>query len=102
MFAFRRKGSHRWHVANARRLLGTRCCRAPHLDPADARAKLIRFSKRGKAGILEGLAILKEVESELETVVGAPAMKTMHDALAKIVHHELRLAAERDANPQER
>ncbi|MFO0736655.1 MAG: MarR family transcriptional regulator [Labilithrix sp.] len=58
-------------------------------DPADARAKLIRFSKRGKAGILEGLAILQELETELTTIVGAEAMKTMHDALAKIVSHEL-------------
>ena len=58
-------------------------------DPTDARAKLIRYSKKGKAGILEGLAILKELENELMEIVGAPAMKTMHEALAKIVSREL-------------
>lgn len=58
-------------------------------DPADARAKLIRYSKRGKAGLLEGLAILRELEGELVEVVGKEALGTMHDALAKIVHHEL-------------
>jgi len=58
-------------------------------DPKDARAKLIRYGKKGKAGILEGLAILKELEGELVDIVGAPAMKTMHEALAKIVSHEL-------------
>ena len=60
-------------------------------DPADSRAKLIRYSKRGKAAILEGLAILQELEKELTVVVGAEAMKTMHDALAKVVSHELAL-----------
>ena len=58
-------------------------------DPTDARAKLIRYSKKGKAGILEGLAILKELENELMEIVGAPAMKTMHEALATIVSREL-------------
>jgi DNA-binding MarR family transcriptional regulator len=54
-------------------------------DPTDARAKLIRYSKKGKAGILEGLAILKELEGELAEIVGEPTLKTMHEALAKIV-----------------
>lgn len=58
-------------------------------DPNDARAKLIRYSKRGKAGIMEGLAILQELETELTEVVGAAAMKTVHETLAKIVSHEL-------------
>ncbi|MBX3232259.1 MAG: MarR family transcriptional regulator [Labilithrix sp.] len=57
-------------------------------DPADARAKLIRFSKRGRAGLLEGLATLQALEADLTTLIGAPAMKTLHDALAKIIHHE--------------
>lgn len=61
-------------------------------DPLDARAKLIRFSKRGKAGMLEGLAILQEIEAELAGVIGAPALKVVHDALAKIVRHEQQLA----------
>jgi DNA-binding MarR family transcriptional regulator len=58
-------------------------------DPNDARAKLIRYSKKGKAGVLEGLAILKELEAELAEIVGAQTMKAVHDALAKIVSHEL-------------
>jgi len=59
-------------------------------DPKDARAKLIRFSERGKQGILEGLAILRSLEVELGTVVGKDEMTVVHDALAKIVHHEQR------------
>lgn len=58
-------------------------------DPTDARAKVIRYSKKGKAGILEGLAILKELEGELTEIVGASAMRTMHEALAKVVSREL-------------
>lgn len=57
--------------------------RAP--DPADARAKLVRFTRRGKAGILDGIAVLKELEAELEELVGASNMRTVHDALTAIV-----------------
>lgn len=57
--------------------------RAP--DPADARAKLVRFTRRGKAGILDGLAVLKELETELEALVGAPKMRDLHDVLTAIV-----------------
>ena len=57
--------------------------RAP--DPADARAKLVRFTRRGKAGILDGIAVLKELEAELEELVGASRMRTLHDVLTAIV-----------------
>jgi DNA-binding MarR family transcriptional regulator len=57
-------------------------------DPADARAKLIRFSKRGRAGLLEGLNVLRELEEEMRSVVGAPTMRVLHEALTAIVVHE--------------
>lgn len=58
--------------------------RAP--DPADARAKLVRFTKRGKAAIFDGLAVLEEIEGEVERLVGAPRMRTLHEVLTAIVH----------------
>ncbi|MBX3189418.1 MAG: MarR family transcriptional regulator [Labilithrix sp.] len=54
-------------------------------DPHDARAKLVRFSKRGRAGLLEGLAVLRELEDEARAVVGDAKMRAMHDALATII-----------------
>ena len=57
--------------------------RAP--DPADARAKLVRFTKRGKAGIFEGLAVLKELEEEIAGLVGGPKLQTLHEVLTAIV-----------------
>ena len=58
-------------------------------DPEDARAKLVRFSKRGRASLLEGLGVLREMESEIrELVGGATKMKIFHEALAAIVAKE--------------
>ena len=57
--------------------------RAP--DPDDARAKLVRFTKKGKAGILDGLAVLKELEDDLERLVGSWKLRTLHEVLTAIV-----------------
>jgi DNA-binding MarR family transcriptional regulator len=57
-------------------------------DPSDARAKLVRFSKRGRMAILDGLTVLKEIEHDLVRLVGDANMRTLHDALSVIVHSE--------------
>ena len=57
--------------------------RAP--DPADARAKLVRFSKRGRASLLEGIGVLRELEREMRAVVGAAKMRELHETLTAIV-----------------
>lgn len=67
--------------------------RAP--DPEDARAKLVRFSKRGRTALLEGLAVLNELEAELRDLVGEPEMRALHDALDAIVRREVALEQER-------
>lgn len=54
-------------------------------DPADARAKLVRFSKKGRRGLLEGLEVLREIEDEMREVVGDAKMRAMHEALAAII-----------------
>jgi DNA-binding MarR family transcriptional regulator len=54
-------------------------------DPADARAKLVKFSKRGQAALLDGLAVLGELEAEMREVVGDSKMRAMHEALAAII-----------------
>jgi len=54
-------------------------------DPDDSRAKLVRFSKRGRKGLLDGLAVLGELEAELVAAVGKPRVAELHDTLAEIV-----------------
>ncbi len=56
-------------------------------DPTDARAKLVRFSKRGQAALFEGLAVLREIEDEMREVVGDAKMRALHGALAAIIAH---------------
>ena len=57
-------------------------------DPDDARAKLVRFSKRGRAGILEGLAVLAELGADIERLVGPAKMRGLHEVLTAVVHAE--------------
>ena len=56
-------------------------------DPKDGRAKLIRFAQPpdGEHGILAGLRILGEVESELETHVGAETWRGLRSALLALL-----------------
>lgn len=54
-------------------------------DPKDARAKLVRYSKKGQAAMLEGLQVLGELEAEMRDVVGEAKMRTLHEALASVI-----------------
>ncbi len=54
-------------------------------DPEDKRAKLVRFSRRGQQGLMEGLAVLTELETELRDIVGDTKVQNLHDALATIL-----------------
>lgn len=54
-------------------------------DPTDGRAKLIRFSKAGRRGLLDGLGVLRELEQELAQRVGRTRMRALHDALGQII-----------------
>lgn len=56
-------------------------------DPRDGRAKLIRFSARGRAGILEGLSVLAEIEGELRTAIGSKRFAALHEALLVLSDH---------------
>lgn len=56
-------------------------------DPSDGRAKLVRFSRRGRDGLLEGLALLGELEAELEQAIGGKRMRQLHRALLALHDH---------------
>ena len=53
-------------------------------DPQDGRAKLVRFADGGRS-LLEGLAVLGEVETELEAEIGRRAMRSLHAALVALL-----------------
>ncbi len=57
-------------------------------DPGDARAKLVRFSKRGQKSLFEGLAVLGELEVELRAIAGAAQLRVVREVLAAVVAAE--------------
>lgn len=54
-------------------------------DPDDARAKRVVFTPRGRAGILEGLALLSTMEAELAAEIGDKPMADLRRALLAIL-----------------
>jgi MarR family transcriptional regulator, temperature-dependent positive regulator of motility len=54
-------------------------------DPGDGRAKLIRFSKRGHAALLHGLAVLRNLEKELAGAIGRRRMAELRRALVAVL-----------------
>ena len=50
-------------------------------DPKDGRAKLVRFTRKGEQSLLQGLAVLGELEQELELQIGKRRMQELHTAL---------------------
>jgi MarR family transcriptional regulator, temperature-dependent positive regulator of motility len=57
--------------------------RAP--DPVDRRAKRIRFSRLGYAGLMHGLGVLRDLEGELRAVVGDRRMRDLHETLKLLI-----------------
>lgn len=54
-------------------------------DPADARARLVRFTAAGAKAIQHGLGVLTGLERELATAVGERRLAELHRALAAIL-----------------
>ncbi len=54
-------------------------------DPTDGRAKLVVFTKAGRKGILEGLALLRELEADLACQLGKKKMLTLRNLLGELL-----------------
>lgn len=54
-------------------------------DPTDQRAKIVRLTKEGRRGMLEGLAIFRELQAELADEVGEGAVTRLVEALAEVL-----------------
>jgi DNA-binding MarR family transcriptional regulator len=61
------------------------------VDPTDARARLVRFTARGRRALLHGLSVLAEIETELAAEVGRATLDRLRADLAKVLE-----ALERD------
>jgi DNA-binding MarR family transcriptional regulator len=68
-------------------------------DETDARAKLVRFTARGRRELHRGLAVLAEVEEELAVAVGRAKLRALHEALLALHDHLVR-EAESPAAPR--
>src|SRR6478752_8606612 len=50
-------------------------------DPSDGRARLARFTEKGKQAIMQGLGVLRGIETEMERSIGKPKFDALHEAL---------------------
>lgn len=50
-------------------------------DPTDGRARLVRWSAKGRRAMLHGLSVLRDLERELEASIGARRMDELRRAL---------------------
>jgi DNA-binding MarR family transcriptional regulator len=55
------------------------------VDASDARARLVRFTARGRKALMQGLSILKTLEDDVERVIGAKDLGRLHQNLADMV-----------------
>jgi DNA-binding MarR family transcriptional regulator len=67
-------------------------------DPADGRAKVIRFSKRGERALMDGLRVLSQLEHALAAAIGRERFQALHEALLAMMP-VLERAAEPSAEP---
>lgn len=54
-------------------------------DPADGRAKVVRFTKKGLASMSDGLAALDRVAAEVRRRAGDEAVDQLHGALGPVL-----------------
>jgi len=54
-------------------------------DPEDGRAKRVCFTPRGRQSLLEGLAVLGEIEAELQERLGAKRSNALHEGLLALL-----------------
>jgi len=56
-------------------------------DPDDARARRVRFTALGRAGLLDGLAILTALEKECAAGIGEVRMQGLRASLIALLEH---------------
>lgn len=64
-------------------------------DPTDGRARIVRFTERGRAGLLVGLGVLAGIEAELAARIGADTVARLKADLSVALPTIEAMAAER-------
>ncbi|MDX2093920.1 MAG: MarR family transcriptional regulator [Kofleriaceae bacterium] len=54
-------------------------------DPADARAKLVRWTPQGRRALRHGIGVLAELEQQLAATVGAKRLNELADTLELLI-----------------
>jgi DNA-binding MarR family transcriptional regulator len=54
-------------------------------DPSDQRAKLIRWTRRGRRALEHGLGVLAQLERDVAATVGAARMSSLADTLQAVI-----------------
>lgn len=62
-------------------------------DPADGRARIVRLTEGGRAGLLAGFGLLAEIEAELSERVGVETIARLKVDLVAVLPEIERLAA---------
>ena len=65
-------------------------------DPSDGRAKLIRFSSKGRAGLFDGLSVLMGLDESLKEAIGAEHMASLRASLRVLMDELDRRESGRD------
>lgn len=56
-------------------------------DPADGRAKIVRYTDEGKALIADAAAIADQLNTEIANIIGTKRLGELRSMLADICHH---------------
>jgi DNA-binding MarR family transcriptional regulator len=56
-------------------------------DPADGRAKVVRYTRKGRALIADAAAIAHRLDAEIEAIVGTRRLAELRSTLADICRH---------------
>ena len=56
-------------------------------DPADGRAKIVRYTRKGRALIADAASIAHRLDAEIEAIIGARRLEDLRSTLADICRH---------------
>jgi DNA-binding MarR family transcriptional regulator len=56
-------------------------------DPEDGRAKIVRYTKKGKALLADAAAISTSLDAEVEAIIGARRLAALRKTLSDLCHH---------------
>jgi DNA-binding MarR family transcriptional regulator len=56
-------------------------------DPADGRAKIVRYTDQGVALIADAATIAERLDGEIASILGAQRLRQLRKMLAEICHH---------------